>query len=313
MRIRRARAWRWRAKGRVTADPFGRLACLVGREHVDETLRQGRGDACLDVEPVRLPVGDSVGAGDRDPRRDARLVQRSRVVDVKHLRLDGDRRACGPARHRGRVHMARMGDDLRADPGNAILHLQERRMVEGDDEDAVDRLLGIEDCAEPFDQAVRPLALLDLDEKAHAVRAGGLERLGQRRHPRAGETRVEPRSGVETRELPQIIGGDAPLPGGRAVEKLVVHQHDFLVPGQHHVDLADGRAVPGRGLQGRNGVLRHVDAVAAMGADMDETGLGGERAVGHGQILRRAKRRCGSRARGDLPERSARACRDRPW
>ena len=81
---------------------------------------------------------------------------------------------------------------------------------------------------------------------------------------------AEPRRGVEGANIGEVVIGDEAVAIGRPVEHRVMQDDGLAVAGQHQVDLAGRRAGEPRLFEGEQRVLRVMQAIAAMGADMGE-------------------------------------------
>ena len=91
----------------------------------------------------------------------------------------------------------------------------------------------------------------------------------------------KPDAGIELADRGEAqVGGKAVAVGG-AVDGQIVQNDRLAVRGQHDVDL-DAWSRPGLcRLEGRQRVLRVVQAVAAVAADVDAPGLAGKEAERH--------------------------------
>ena len=169
--------------------------------------------------------------------------------------------------------MAGVGDGLGGDPRVALYPTLQHDVVKADDHGPAGRSRGFEQLRYMIDGDVRPLGLLDLDKDSHLFARRPIDGLFEGRDPGSGKPHIKAGSRVEAANLFESeIGGKAMAVGG-AVERAVV-KHDRLAFGAQHDVYLDRRRTPGlRRRERRQCVLRVVEAIAAMAADMDAAGL----------------------------------------
>ena len=168
-------------------------------------------------------------------------------------------------------------------PGCRSHRALQHDVVEADDDDPVGRARGFEQLRHAVDGEVRPLGLLDLEHDAHRLSRRPVERLRKRRNAGSGEAGMKADARIEAADALEAKVRCEARAVGRPVEGQVMQDDRFAVGGQHDVDL-DGRRARGLGrLKGRQRVLRIVQAVAAVAADMNPPGLGGKETERHGR------------------------------
>ena len=96
---------------------------------------------------------------------------------------------------------------------------------------------------------------------------------------------MEPHSCIQPADLLQGEVGREAVAVRRPVDGQVVQDDRLAVRRQHDIDLDSGRASGLRRFEPWQRVLRVVEAVAAMTADMDTTHLAGQEAESHVQSV----------------------------
>ena len=154
-------------------------------------------------------------------------------------------------------------------------------MIEADDDNAIECARCRKHARDTIDGKVRLLCLLDFEHQAHFIALRPVEHFGESRDPRSGKARMKAGSGIEALNALETEIGCEPVAVRRSVDCEVVQNDRLAVGRQHDVDL-DGRRAPGfRRFESRERVLRVVEAVAAVAADLDPSGLAGKKAERH--------------------------------